>query len=220
MGHKGIFIARAKNDQLLTLSYDSDKSIYGEKRIQADIKGESKLFRVWNPYRSKLGSSVLNGMKKIPIEPGSKILYLGAASGTTVSHVSDIVGYEGVVYAVEFANRPGRELCSMSQRRSNIIPIIEDARIPNKYRLLIQMVDGIFSDVAQPDQTEIVMKNAQMFLKKSGLLMIAIKASCIDTLAAPEEVFANELNKLRIAGFKPQEQQSLEPYQRHHAIIT
>lgn len=198
--------------------------MYGEKRITAGIRvngqQEEKMFRVWNPYRSKLGASVLNGIKEIPVAPGMKILYLGAASGTTVSHVSDIVGKEGTVYAVEFANRPGRELCAMSQRRSNIVPIIEDARMPNKYRMLVPMVDGIFSDVAQPDQTEIVMKNAKMFLKKGGKLMIAVKASCVDTLAAPEEVFEAECNKLANAGYNLQEQVTLEPYQRHHAAIT
>lgn len=198
--------------------------MYGEKRITASIrvKGamEDKMFRVWNPYRSKLGASVLNGIKTIPVAPGSKVLYLGAASGTTVSHVSDIVGPNGTVYAVEFANRPGRELCAMAQRRSNIVPIIEDARMPNKYRMLVQMVDGLFSDVAQPDQTEIVMKNAKMFLKKGGWLMIAVKASCVDTLAKPEEVFAAECDKLESEGFDLKEQVSLEPYQRHHAAIT
>jgi len=198
--------------------------VYGEKRITASIKKNGdlveKMFRVWNPYRSKLGASVLNGIKKIPVAPGMKILYLGAASGTTVSHVSDIVGSDGVVYAVEFANRPGRELCAMAQRRSNVVPIIEDARMPNKYRMLVQMVDGLFSDVAQPDQTEIVMKNARMFLKKGGPLMIAVKASCVDTLAKPEEVFEAECNKLEAEGFNLQEQVTLEPYQRHHAAIT
>lgn len=149
-----------------------------------------------------------------------KVLYLGAASGTTVSHVSDIVGPKGTVYAVEFANRPGRELCAMAQRRDNVVPIIEDARMPNKYRMLVHMVDGLFSDVAQPDQTEIVMKNARMFLKKGGLLMIAVKASCVDTLAAPEEVFEAEKSKLEAADFQLQSQVSLEPYQRHHAAIT
>lgn len=178
------------------------------------------MFRVWNPYRSKLGASVVNGMKKISVAPGLKILYLGAASGTTVSHVSDMVGEKGVVYAVEFANRPGRELCSMAQRRANIVPIIEDARMPLKYRMVIQQVDGIFSDVAQPDQTEIVIRNARMFLKKGGLMMIAVKASCVDTLAAPEDVFAAECEKLKGEGFELREQQTLEPYQRHHAMIT
>jgi len=108
----------------------------------------------------------------------------------------------------------------MAQRRDNVVPIIEDARMPNKYRMLVQMVDGLFSDVAQPDQTEIVMKNARMFLKKGGLLMIAVKASCVDTLAAPEEVFEAEKSKLEAADFQLQSQVSLEPYQRHHAAIT
>merc|ERR1712224_754862 len=108
----------------------------------------------------------------------------------------------------------------MAQRRSNVVPIIEDARMPLKYRMLVQQVDGIFSDVAQPDQTEIVMRNAKMFLKKGGHIMIAVKASCVDTLASPEEVYASEIEKLRKEGFEPQEQQTLEPYQRHHAAIT
>lgn len=219
-----MFISRGKDDQLLTIAYDTEKSVYGERRITAEVRVngtmEDKMFRVWNPYRSKLGASVLNGIGAVPVAPGMKVLYLGAASGTTVSHVSDIVGEKGTVYAVEFANRPGRELCAMAQRRSNIIPIIEDARMPNKYRMLVQMVDFIFSDVAQPDQTEIVMKNAKMFLKKGGLFLIAVKASCVDTLAAPEEVFNAECEKLEKNGFELKEQVSLEPYQRHHAAIT
>ena len=63
-----------------------------------------------------------------------QVLYLGAASGTTVSHVSDIVGPEGLVYAVEFSHRSGRDLINVAKKRTNIIPIIEDARHPHKYR--------------------------------------------------------------------------------------
>src|SRR3546814_9471592 len=97
--------------------------------------------------------------------PGSKVLYLGASAGTTVSHVSDIVGPTGCVYAVEFAHRPGRDLINMAKSRTNVIPIIEDARHPLKYRMLVGMVDTIFADVAQPDQARIVGLNAQYFLK-------------------------------------------------------
>ena len=71
------------------------------------------------------------------MKPGSKVLYLGAAAGTTVSHVSDIVGPTGCVYAVEFAHRPGRDLINMAKSRTNVIPIIEDARHPLKYRMLM-----------------------------------------------------------------------------------
>lgn len=81
-----------------------------------------------------------------------QVLYLGAAAGTTVSHVADIVGPSGCVYAVEFAHRPGRDLINMAKSRTNVIPIIEDARHPLKYRMLVGMVDTVFADVAQPDQ--------------------------------------------------------------------
>ena len=109
-------------------------------------------YRVWNPFRSKLAAAILGGIDGIHMKPGSKVLYLGAAAGTTVSHVSDIVGPTGCVYAVEFAHRPGRDLINMAKSRTNVIPIIEDARHPLKYRMLMGMVDVIFADVAQPDQ--------------------------------------------------------------------
>lgn len=151
--------------------------------------------------------------------PGSKVLYLGAASGTTVSHVSDIVGPEGLVYAVEFSHRSGRDLINVAKKRTNIIPIIEDARHPHKYRMLVGMVDTIFADVAQPDQARIVSLNAQHFLKNSGHFVISIKASCIDSTAKPEAVFAAEVKKLVADKLKPQEQLTLEPYERDHAVV-
>ena len=164
--------------------------------------------------------------------PGSKVLYLGAASGTTVSHVSDIVGpviifhfissyfQEGAVYAVEFSHRPGRDLLNVAKTRTNIVPIIEDARHPLKYRILVPMVDTIFADVAQPDQARIVGLNAKYFLKNGGHCVISIKASCIDSTATPEAVFASEVNKLREEKFKPLAQLTLEPYERDHAVVT
>lgn len=107
---------------------------------------------MWNPFRSKLAAAILGGVNNIYMPPGSKVLYLGAASGTTVSHVADIVGPEGLVYAVEFSSRSGRDL---AKKRTNIIPIIEDARHPHKYRMMVGMVDTVFADVAQPDQARI-----------------------------------------------------------------
>ena len=95
-------------------------------------------------------------MAEIGIGPGSKVLYLGAASGTTVSHVSDIIGPTGVVYGVEFSHRVGRDLVNMAKKRTNIIPIIHDARKPQDYRFLVGMVDVVFADVAQPDQARII----------------------------------------------------------------
>merc|ERR1719384_903207 len=156
----------------------------------------------------------------MPIKPGAKVLYLGAASGTTVSHVSDIVGPDGVVYAVEFSHRSGRDLINVAKKRTNVIPIIEDARHPHKYRMLVGMVDVIFSDVAQPDQARIVALNAHMFLKNNGHFVVSIKANCVDSTAAPEVVFASEIDKLKKEHCKPKEQLTLEPYHRDHALVV
>ena len=206
--HAGIFIARGKEDALVTRNMVPGDSVYGEKRISVEgTEGTDKVeYRVWNPFRSKLAAAVLAGVDNIYIKPGAKVLYLGAASGTSVSHVSDIVGPEGTVYAVEFSHRSGRDLVNMAKKRPNIVPIIEDARHPQKYRMLVPMVDVVFADVAQPDQARIVGLNSQYFLKNGGNFVISIKASCIDSTAPPEAVFAREVKKLQEQQLKPKEQ--------------
>lgn len=108
---------------------------------------------------------------------------------------------------------------SVAQKRTNVIPIIEDARHPHKYRMLVSMVDVIFADVAQPDQARIVAVNAQHFLKTGGHFVISIKANCVDSTAAPEVVFQQEVKRLELEKFKPIEQITLEPYERDHAVV-
>jgi len=217
--HEGIFIMKGNPEALVTKSMSPGESVYGEKRVDVETDGEKIEYRVWNPFRSKLGATIVGGVKNMPIKVGSKVLYLGAASGTTVSHVSDMVGPEGVVYAVEFSHRSGRDLTNMAKKRPNIVPIVDDARMPLRYRMLVGMVDVIFADVAQPDQARIVAMNAQMFLKNGGWFIISIKANCVDSTAQPEAVFASEVDKLRAAKCKPKEQLTLEPYHRDHAVV-
>jgi rRNA 2'-O-methyltransferase fibrillarin len=219
--HAGVFIARGKEDMLVTKNLVPGESVYGEKRISVDnADGTKTEYRVWNPFRSKLAAGILGGLDHIHIAPGKKVLYLGAASGTSVSHVADLVGPEGLVYAVEFSHRSGRDLINMAKKRTNVIPIIEDARHPNKYRMLIGMVDVIFADVAQPDQARIVALNAHMFLKTGGHVVISVKANCIDSTVDAATVFAKEVKKMQEEKIKPQEQLTLEPYERDHAIVV
>jgi rRNA 2'-O-methyltransferase fibrillarin len=226
--HKGVFIAKGKEDMLATLNLVPGETVYGEAKATVEInkivngvaEKEKIEYRIWNCFRSKLAASIFNGIDNIYMWPGAKVLYLGAASGTTVSHVSDLVGPTGVVFAVEFSERSGRDLVNMSKKRPNIIPIIEDARKPSKYRMLVSMVDCIFSDVAQPDQARIICLNAEQFLKNGGGFVFSIKANCVDSTADPEIVFARELDELKENGFKPKEQVTLEPYERDHAVAT
>lgn len=221
----GIFIARSsKEDALCTRNLTPGKDVYGEKRVSvedpSDPEGKKKIeYRMWNPFRSKIAAAILGGPKDIYIAPGMKVLYLGSASGTSVSHVADVVGPEGVVYAVEFSPRSGRDLINMAKSRPNVIPIIEDARHPLKYRMLVGMVDVIFADVAQPDQSRIVAINAEQFLKQDGNFIISIKASCIDSTIKPEAVFAEEVAKMKKSNLKPKFQLTLEPYERDHAVV-
>ncbi|KXN92665.1 rRNA 2'-O-methyltransferase fibrillarin [Leucoagaricus sp. SymC.cos] len=209
---------------LVTKNLVPGESVYGEKRISVDAGGEGEStkveYRVWNPFRSKLAAGVLGGLDDVYIRPGGKVLYLGAASGTSVSHVADIVGPEGTVYAVEFSLRSGRDLINMAKKRTNVIPIVEDARMPNRYRMLLSSVDVIFADIAQPDQARIVIHNAQSFLKDGGHVIISIKASCVDCTVPPDIVYANEVQMLKKNQFKPLEQVTLEPYERDHAMVT
>ncbi|KAF7132125.1 hypothetical protein RHSIM_Rhsim09G0199600 [Rhododendron simsii] len=150
------------------------------------------------------GEAVYNEKRVSVQAPGSRVLYLGAASGTTVSHVSDLVG---------------RGLVNMAKKRTNVIPIIEDARHPAKYRMLVGMVDVIFSDVAQPDQARILALNASYFLKTGGHFVISIKANCIDSTEPVSAVFAQEVKKLQADHFNPIEQVTLQPFERDHACV-
>jgi rRNA 2'-O-methyltransferase fibrillarin len=217
---------------LVTKNLTPGESVYGEKRISVESNpnaeptsnGEEAAalkteYRVWNPFRSKLAAGILGGLDDIFIRPGAKVLYLGAASGTSVSHVADIVGPTGVVFAVEFSLRSGRDLINMATHRTNVIPIVEDARHPLRYRMLVSMVDVIFADVAQPDQARIVGLNAHNFLKVGGGVVVSIKANCIDSTAPAEQVFAREVQKLREERIKPMEQLTLEPFERDHCIV-
>ena len=219
---QGVYVLRSKDDALLTKNLVPGESVYNEKRVSVDEKDSTDKieYRVWNPFRSKLAAAVVGGVEEIYMKPGSKVLYLGAASGTTVSHVADLVGPEGAVYAVEFSKRSGRDLVNMAKKRTNVIPIIEDARHPQKYRMLVPMVDVIFADVAQPDQARILGLNAAMFVKNRGGFVISIKASCIDSTLTPETVFASEIENLRGEKFRPVERISLEPYERDHIVVT
>eukprot|EP00834_Sanchytrium_tribonematis_P002756 NODE_92_length_21543_cov_0.719036.p4 type:complete len:303 gc:universal NODE_92_length_21543_cov_0.719036:18301-19209(+) len=219
--HAGVYIAKGREDLLVTKSVSPGEVVYGEKIVKIDgNEGEKIEYRVWNPFRSKLAAAILGGIGEIGIAPGKKVLYLGASAGTTVSHVSDIVGPNGIVYAVEFSHRVGRELINMAKKRPNVVPIVEDARHPHKYRMLISMVDVVFADVAQPDQGRIIALNAHHFLKDDGLVVIAIKANCIDSTMEATKVFANEVKKMQEEGVKPKEQLTLEPYERDHCVVV
>jgi len=201
--------------ELFTVNLIEGKKVYGEKLI----KNSGKEFRQLDPTRSKLGAALQIGLKNNHLKAGSKVLYLGASTGTTVSHISDIVGHDGIIYAIEFAERVFRSLSRLAKDRENIAAILADARKPEEYAW-IELCDVIFCDLAQPDEIDIAIRNAHEFLKQSGILMIAIKSQSIDIAKSPQQVYKEAAAKLKQNGFDVMEQIDLEPYQEKHAMIV
>ena len=192
-------------------------SVYSERLV----KYKQIEYRLWDPFRSKLSAAILKGLETVPITSGQKVLYLGAASGTTPSHVSDIVGEDGHVYCVEFASRSLRELVNnVCAFRYNMSPILADARLPESYSRMVQRVDSIYCDVAQPEQARVLADNADMFLVDGGWVMLAIKAQSIDVTKEPSVVFKSEAAVLEARGFHIRESVGLEPFDKAHAMVV
>jgi fibrillarin-like pre-rRNA processing protein len=204
--------------RLATRNLTPGLTVYGERLIHV----KNVEYRIWDAFRSKLASGIIKGVQNVPIEPGTQILYLGAASGTSPSHISDIVGETGHVYCVEFASRSLRDLVNnVAAYRSNMSPFLEDARKPEKYAMFIPgKVDVIYCDVAQPEQAKLLADNADMLLKPSGWVMLACKSQSIDVTMSPEAVYRQEANILRNRGFNVKETVDLEPYDKAHAMIV
>ncbi|MCZ7400133.1 MAG: fibrillarin-like rRNA/tRNA 2'-O-methyltransferase [Candidatus Methanoperedens sp.] len=187
--------------------------VYGEKLITiANVE-----YRFWDPFRSKLAAIMLKG-SSVSIKKESAILYLGAANGTTASHVSDIAS-EGVVFAVEFSPRAMHDLIRVSIPRMNLIPILSDAMRPESYKNMVTLVDVIYQDVAQREQAVIALRNAKLFLKTDGILVLMIKSRSIDSTGEPEDVIDNEVKKLG-GFFKVMELIELEPFHSDHVAVV
>ncbi|WNZ30355.1 MAG: fibrillarin-like rRNA/tRNA 2'-O-methyltransferase [Candidatus Bathyarchaeota archaeon] len=203
--------------KLGTKNFSPGNSVYGERLI----KFEGTEYRLWEPFRSKLAAAILKGLKTVPVCLDQKVLYLGAASGTTPSHISDIVGENGHVYCVEFASRSLRELVNnVVAFRYNMSPILADARLPESYSRMVEQVSTIYCDVAQPEQAKLLADNADMFLAEGGWVMLAIKAQSIDVTKDPAEVIRKETAILESRGFNIKQVVGLEPFDKAHAMVV
>lgn len=203
------------NNQLATLN-----SVKGFRPFSEKIENiAGKEYRFWDPRRSKAAAAIVKGIKEFPIKPGTKILYLGAAHGYTCSFFSDIVGANGIIYAVEFSERCFNELLPVAEKYKNVVPILADARLPEQYGW-VEKVDVVYVDIAQPDQTEIAIRNCNAFLKKCGFLMLAVKTQSIDVTKSSKKVTEDEIKKLSSAGFSIISWKMLEPFEEKHGFIV
>ncbi len=206
----GVFKVDGK---LSTINISKDVKVYDEELINV----QGKQYRTWNPYRSKLAAAILNGLKQLEIKSGASVLYLGAATGTTPSHVSDIVGKEGSVYCVELSERNLRELLKVCENRENMLPILKDARYVDDYKSEVGEVDVVYQDVSARDQADILLRNA-MLLKKNGYAYVAIKSQSISVSKKPEEVFKEFLAHVS-RDFEVVQKIDIMPYDKAHMFV-
>ncbi len=200
--------------KLATLNLVKGNKVYDEELVEHG----GKEYRLWNPYRSKLAAAIMNGLKELEIKPGSKVLYLGASTGTTSSHVSDIVGEKGLVYCVEISERSMRELVKACEARRNMLPLLKDARDAEDYRDDVEVCDVIYQDIAARDQADILNRNSAL-LKKGGLAYVAIKSQSIDVVRRPQEVFKEFLDEVS-KNYEVLEKIGIEPYTRMHLFAV
>ena len=201
--------------KLFTENLSPGKQVYKEKLLVK--KGIE--YRNWEPFRSKLAACIMNGLEEFPFFEKSSILYLGVSTGTTISHISDIVGPKGMIFGVEHSSRVARDfLDRVAVHRKNIVPIIQDARRPEKYFSVFTKVDVVYVDIAQPDQTKIAIDNCKMYLKKSGFLFLVIKTRSIDVKKDPKRIIEREIQKLQ-NDFEIIQRIDLSPFDKDHAMI-
>ena len=218
---KGVYaIGSGGRITLLTKNLVPGKIVYGEfLYYDKDEQGNKIEYREWTPKRSKLGAALMKDVSQIGIKENDYILYLGCSTGTTVSHVSDIVGKDGLVYALDFAPRVLRDMVFVAEDRKNIAPIMADANKPETYAHLISEVDTVFMDIAQKQQAEIFIKNCKMFLKDGGFGLLAVKARSVDVTRYPKDVFrqirAQLEQELTIVDYR-----ELDPFEMDHAMFV
>ena len=171
-------------------------------------------WRRWDPHRSKVGAMLQLGVET-GLTGGETVLYLGAASGTTVSHIADVAG---PTYAVEFAPRPARDLLTVAESRPNLFPLLKDAREPSSYAHVVEPVDVLVQDVATRGQARVAARNAQ-FLRPDGRLVMAVKARSEDVTADPDAVFERVRAELSET-YDIRSTERLEPYHEDHLAVV
>jgi fibrillarin-like pre-rRNA processing protein len=200
---------------LWTETVGAPPSVYGERWIEANGRD----YRLFEPGRSKLAAAITRGWTGDLPRPGERWLYLGAASGTTASHVADLVGPSGRVYAVEKSVRPFARLYALSERWPNLLPILADAREPAAYSDLVADVDGVYADIAQADQLTIVRRNAELFLRAAGSpVLIALKTASMGRDRAPAGHLARSEEALEDA-LVLAPSVKLDPFHRAHYLL-
>ncbi len=206
-------VYRAGRD-LFTRNAEPGRRVYGE-----DLKRENSVeYRRWDPWRSKLAAWLLRQDRSWVAEPPSKVLYLGGGHGTTVSHLSD-AWPESTIYVIEKAPLSFAPLLELSRRRENVLPILSDAQLPERYAADVGNVGFIYQDVAQRNQAAIFAENARACLSPGGSGLLMLKVRSITQARSQRSVLAEARSILEHSGWTVGHTTDLAPFARDHAAV-
>ena len=201
--------------------YQDRKRIYTQSILPGRTHFDERTFkgyREFDPTRSKLAAMIMKGCTNIGIRKGNWVLYLGLSHGYTASFVSDIVGKEGIIFGIDPAPRVVRDAVFLAEERKNIIPLLANANHPEEYVDRVSAVDIVYQDISQKNQMDIFVRNCNLFLKKGGYGLLAVKARSIDVKRKPKDIFTEIRKKLdRI--FTVIDYKVLDPFEKDHALI-
>jgi fibrillarin-like pre-rRNA processing protein len=197
--------------RIYTKSLVPGKTPFGERVV----KGE---FREFDPHRSKLAAAIMKNCTNTGIREGDVVLYLGVSHGYTASFVSDIIGKRGLLFGIDPAPRVMRDFVFLCEERKNLVPILADANHTDEYVNRVCQADVVFQDIAQRNQAEIFIKNCDLFLKKGGWGLLAVKARSIDVTRKPKQIFV-EIRRELEKKFTVIDFRVLEPYEKDHCMI-
>lgn len=201
--------------ELYTRNLRPGERVYGEELVVED----GVEYRHWDPWRSKLAAYLLNGASRLPFDHPRRVLYLGAAHGTTLSHLSDLLP-DAQLFGIDKSAGSFGALLALSRRRSNLMPILTDAQLPERYLADVGPVDFLYQDIAQRNQADVFAENATATLSSSGSALLMLKVRSVTQRRPVAAVVAESRSALAHHGLRVVDQRSLAPFSRDHVALA
>jgi fibrillarin-like pre-rRNA processing protein len=201
--------------ELYTPNLVPGRAVYSEElRVESGVE-----YRHWDPWRSKLAAYLRTPGASLDLSRVKRLLYLGAAHGTTASHLSDLLP-RSELYLVEKSATAFPKLLSLSRERENLLPLLADAQLPERYRADVAPVEFLYQDLAQRDQTRIFAENAAATLAPGARGLLMLKVRSVTQRRSPRTLIQEARAELERAGLDPRPAVDLAPYSRDHAAIV
>jgi fibrillarin-like pre-rRNA processing protein len=203
-----------KGRDLYTENATPGVRVYGE-----DLVRESGIeYRRWDPFRSKLSAYLLKGGRSSLFDGVRSVLYLGGSHGTTVSHLSDLLP-NVPIFVIEKSPLSFAPLLELSRRRTNVLPILADAQLPERYSADVGTVDLLYQDIAQRAQARIFGENASACLNPSGRGLLMLKVRSVSQSRSARSVVAEARRELALSGLSIGAELDLAPFSRDHLAV-